>query len=210
MHVTGVLHVHHGQEEMNNETVTFEDVRGYMLAAIVHQARQPVFVLQNDLFAVKHLVERIGDTPDSQLLRDYVSEMRTTLGRLSASLSQIADFSSSSASDNKEISVKLFLEETFQIARFCVNRYNVQLSTDVSMSVTEHVTFDAMKVRITVIQWVLRVCDEMVASSPHDPKIVLTADSLEGEVVISWIGPSFQRRFSLPGVASDVAFAAFD
>ena len=191
---------------MDNQTLTFEDVRGYILAAIVHQARQPVFILQNDLFAVKHLVGRIGDTPDSQLLRDCVSEMRTTLDRLSASLSQIAEFASPSASDTKEISVKVFLEETFQIARFCVSSYNVQLSTDISKSVTGPVTFDAMKVRITVIQWILRACEEMVAKFPHDPKGNLTADSVEGEVVISWIGPSFERRFSLPGDFSDATF----
>lgn len=189
---------------MDEDAESPEEVRGCILAAIVHQARQPVFVLQNDLFAAKHLVDRIGDAPESRLLRECVSEMRTTLDRISTSLSQIAEFAFPPATGTREISAQYFLEETFQIARFCVSRHNVQLSTDGFKTVKGQVTFDAMKARITVIQWVLRTCCEMLAVSPHDPKASLTAESIEGDVVICWICSAFERRLSLSGLGSGV------
>ena len=189
---------------MNNDAATLEEVRSYILAAIVHQARQPVFVLQNDLFAARHLVERIGDTPDSLLLRECVSEMRTTLDRISASLSLIAEFVLPSASGTREITAKDFLEETFQIVRFCVSRNNVQLSTDASKVSKEPVTLDRMKARIAVVQWALRTCGEMLAGSPNETKASLTAESLENEVVIFWNCSSFERQLLLPGDSSGV------
>ena len=192
------------EQHQMKEPATLEEVRSYILAAIIHQARQPVFVLQNDLFAARHLVERIGDTPDSLLLRECVSEMRKTLDRISASLSLIAEFALPSASGTREITAKAFLEETFQIVRFCASRNNIQLSTDASKVTEAPMTFDRMKVRITLVQWVICACGEMLADSPYETKASLTAESLENEVVIFWNCSSFERQLLLPGDSSGV------
>lgn len=182
---------------MEIEAVMFEDVREDILAAIVHQTRQPLFVLQNDLFAVRHLVERAGDSSDARLLRNYVSEMRSTIDRLSDSLSQIAEFASSTPARFREISKKQLLEETFQIARFCVSRYGVQLTTEIVGSIAGPVTFDAMKFRITVMQWVLRACCETVSDSAQNPSISLRANTVENDLIIYWGSPSIDKSLHL-------------
>ncbi len=182
-----------------------------LLSASVHQARQPLFILQNTLFAASYLTQRMEASPDLKLIRQSLIDMRAAVDRLSSTISVIATIAKPENRKPAETVVSDFLKETFQIITFCLQRGKETIKCEIvpipSNSNLGSVLMDYANVQIALIQWILDTLPDAAFcdSSGHAEAITLSAFQNESDVTIQIRSDNHQKQIRLGHIISTVA-----
>ena len=181
-----------------------------LLSASVHQARQPLFILQNTLFAASYLTQRMEMSPDLKLVQQSLIDMRAAVARLSSTISVIAAIAKPESRKPVETVISDFLKETFQIITFCLQRGEEKINCEItpipSDSIPGSVLMDYANVQIALIQWIL----DNVSDAPFCEAIgqaeamTLSASAYEGDVTIQVRSLSRQQQIRLGQIISTV------
>lgn len=162
----------------SDEVRFLEQVR----AALIHQARQPLFVLQNYLSAATQLGKRMEETPDRDLLQKCLSEMRSAIEKISSSLAKVDDCNLRDDVVLVNTDLAEFVQETFQLANFVLRRRDVAVKWEIDPKINGWMPLDVVKTQFALIQWLVEACTTHDAKSPHGKTHVIEATPCEGDV----------------------------
>ena len=164
-----------------------------LLLACVHQARQPLYVIQTVLSAANFVAKRQEMSTDLKLIQQGMAEMRTAVDRLALTISVIAGIARPEA--RKPVPIQLFdlVREAFVISSFCLRNergmVNYDLPQTTSGSTPVMKLIDYPTVLIALIRWILGTasCSEFKGETDHPESLRLSAysDGMDVNIQIS-------------------------
>ena len=156
----------------------------HIRAALIHQARQPLFVLQNYLSAATQLGKRMEETPDRELLQKCFSEMRTAIEKISLSLTRVDAFDLSEDVVLVNTDLAEFIRETFQLANFVFRRIDIAVKWEIDPKIDGWMPLDLAKTQFALIQWLGLACQSPGCHSPHAHSYLVAAAPRDGDVIV--------------------------
>lgn len=126
-----------------------------ILAAIIHEARQPLVILHNYISVLGHLSGGFDSTQEGLLVQKCIAEMRLAVERLSSTMSKISVIWADGEPQLEAKMLPEFILETFRIARFCGQRRQMVFECVIGDGLPEVPVFDAEKLQHSVIKWLL-------------------------------------------------------
>ncbi|MEI8019212.1 MAG: hypothetical protein WCH39_13495 [Schlesneria sp.] len=163
--------------------------QSFLLAASVHQVRQPLYVIQNTLFAASFLADRQETSPDLKLIQEALSEMRAAGDRLSLTISVIAGIAKPEDRGPVETVLTDLTKEAFEMVSFGLrNEYesvNYEIPTMPS-GPTETVLLDYPKVLLALIRWILETASNPDFRGDQDQpeSLLLSSFSEKGDMTV--------------------------
>jgi hypothetical protein len=185
-----------------------DELRETLLAAAVHQARQPLFILQNTLFSSRQVTQRLESSPDVTLIQACLAQMQSAVDSLSKSLTHFAAFGSNSARAATEVELPRFVRDVFQIARFCVHQRRFQVNFEIAATLSGSMVLDPVNVQSALVQWVLDACSEATECADGSQILVLEAIPHEGDVILQLRTATHERRIRLSSFAGEIETSA--
>jgi hypothetical protein len=161
-----------------------ETLRESIRAALVHQARQPLFALQNYLSVTTQLAKRLDSTPDVQLMQNCFVEMRSSIQQLSHALTCLDDFGAKGTSNLNDTNLLTLIEVSFQIANSITRRLKMRVQWTIQPEIVGTLYMDASRVQLSLLQWILDNCEDVSQNSVGEKTVVITAEPIEGDVII--------------------------
>ncbi len=195
---------------MEIELRDFDDTRLQVLAALVHQSRQPLFVLQNYLSSMKHLSERLPDIPETPLLQICILEMRSAVDTLQRSLSQLAKLESQRQTGSGEANLSEFLEETIQIARFCAFRCNARIICTYESLPADLTVSDPSELQLELVQWILDVCRMEAPGEGTEFILTLSVSRTECGITMKSAGATTDREMVIVRTRAEGCISSLD
>ena len=156
----------------------------HIRAALIHQARQPLFVLQNYLSAATQLGKRMEETPDRELLQKCFSEMRTAIEKISLSLTRVDAFDLSEDVVLVNTDLAEFVRETFQLANFVFRRIDIAVKWEIDPKIDGWMPLDLAKTQFALIQWLGLACQSFGCHSPQANSYLVAAAPRDGDVIV--------------------------
>lgn len=156
----------------------------HIRSALIHQARQPLFVMQNYLSAALQLGKRMEETPDRELLQKCLTEMRSALEKTSSWLDRVDDCNLSEDLDLVNTELTELIRETFQLTNFIFRRMDVTAKWEIDPGIDGWMTLDVAKTQFALIQWLVRMCPSLDSQSPHGKSYLVTAAPHDGDLII--------------------------
>jgi signal transduction histidine kinase len=181
-----------------------------LLAASVHQARQPLYVLQNTLFAANFLVQRLEASPDAKLIQQALVEMRSSVDRLTSTISVIAGIAKPESRKLVETLPSDLVKEAFQMASFCLRNeqgmVNYELPPTASTPAPPKVLMDYPNVLIALIQWIFAAASnrEFQGETDHPESLTLSASTDDGNMTIHVRNSRHTQQIRLDQIISSV------
>lgn len=165
-----------------------------LLAATIHQARQPLFVMQNCLSAAKILVGRQLDSPDKELTLKTFSQISSAIEALASSLSTLAEQVSPAERSITEIDLAVFVEDTFGMACFVARKRNLNVRFEIDSSISGTRAFDATSVQIQLSNWLLKACVNSVTEKRDEQPLLISANAIPNADVAIRVRGGFSDR----------------
>lgn len=154
------------------------DLRNQLRAALIHQARQPLFALQNYLAATSHVADRMNADSDVQLIRKCLTQMQNSIEKLSATLSDIAEFDIEDESTLLPMNLVDFLNETFQISGFVARQQGLRIQWETHCQNNEMIQIPRRATQLALIRWILTTCGSDEFPAETDDPIKFTAEQI--------------------------------
>lgn len=188
----------------DTEVGDLDATRSLVLEALVHQSRQPLFVLQNYLFAVGQLAARNEGQQDGQQIQMCVTEMRSAIDGLRQCLARIAEMGAVGDVNLPPKSLAGFLEEVFQIVRFCARRHDVQVQWEIRAIPPEVLVKDPALLQLKLVQWILEACPDKTGVSADEEESVLnlTASHFSSGIVITLRRAALELEFEISSLVT--------
>lgn len=174
---------------MQKPKETESELKSSLLTASVHQARQPLYVLQNTLFAASYLAERQETSADLKLIQEALTEMRAAVDRLTSTISVIAGIAKPETRKPVETVLSELVKEAFEMVSFGLrNEYesvNYEIPTMPS-GPTETVLLDYPKVLLALIRWILETASNPDFRGDQDQpeSLLLSSFSEKGDMTV--------------------------
>ena len=187
---------------MKDHGVSQTEHQALFLSA-VHQARQPLLVLEYALFAASHLVQRQESSPDLKLIQQSLTEMGAAVDSLTSIISVIAGIAKPGIRKPVETVVSELVKEAFEMASFCLRRdqetVNYELDHTISGPTSAKVLIDYPTSLLALIRWILDTTSqrEFHGDTSHPESLTLSAFSDEGEVTIQIRNPRHHQQVRL-------------
>ena len=185
-----------------------------LILSAVHQARQPLLVLEYALFAATTLTQRLDTSPDVKLIQQSLSDMGAAVDSLALMISVIAGITRPASRKPTETVVSELVKEAFEMASFCLRRHQGAVNYELSQSITEPSSGMAMvdypNALIALIRWILGAasCDEFqVGTGPSEP-LMLTASRDERNLIIQVGNSRYQQQARLDQIVPEMANAS--
>ena len=194
--------------QKHNEVDTEQQSR--LLTASVHQARQPLYVLQNTLFAAIFLAQRQETSPDLKLIQQSLIEMRNAVDRLTSTMAVIAGIAKPETRKPVETRLPDLIKEAFQMASFCLRNeqgaVNYELDETPSGLISDKVLMDYPNVLIALIHWILDTASHRVfqGDTGHPGSLMLSAFCDDGVATIQIKNSRHQQQVRLGQIISSV------
>ncbi|MEI8019214.1 MAG: hypothetical protein WCH39_13505 [Schlesneria sp.] len=192
-----------------DQGVSHPEVQTLFLSA-VHQARQPLLVIEYALFAASHLVQRHQSSPDVTQIQRSLTEMGAVVDSLTSIISVIAGIAKPGAQKPVEAVVSGLVKEAFEMASFCLRRDQEAVNYDLDQTLSglnpAKMVIDYPTALLALIRWILETASrsEFHSDSSHSESLTLFAFSSEGDgdVTIQIRNPRHQQRVLLRQVIS--------
>ena len=194
--------------QKHNEVDTEQQSR--LLTAAVHQARQPLYVLQNTLFAASFLAQRQETSPDLKLIQQSLIEMRNAVDRLTSTMAVIAGIAKPETRKPVETRLPDLIKEAFQMASFCLRNeqgaVNYELDETPSGLISDKVLMDYPNVLIALIHWILDTAShrEFQGDTGSPESLMLSAFSDDGDATIQIRNSRHHQQVRLGQIMSTV------
>ena len=181
-----------------------------LLTASVHQARQPLYVLQNTLFAASYLADRQQTSPDLKLIQQALNEMRAAVGRLTTTISVIAGIAKPENRKPVETLLSDLVKEAFEMASFCLRDEKGSVNYELPQSPSElpapKVLVDYPNVLIALIRWILDAAShsEFQGETEHPESLTLSASTDDGNIIIHMRNSRHHQQVALRQIIETV------
>ncbi len=181
-----------------------------LLSASVHQARQPLYVLQNTLFAASYLAQRQETSPDLKLIQEALTEMRAAVDRLTSTISIIGGIAKPETRKPVETVLSDLVKEAFQMASFCLRNENGMVNYELPPTPSEATAGKALldypNVLIALIRWILDTASnpEFQGSPDHPESLMLSAISNEEDLTIQIKNSQHHQQVRLREIIASV------
>ena len=192
---------------MKDHGVSHPELQSLFLSA-VHQARQPLLVLEYELFAASHLVQCQESPPDVELIQQSLTGMGAAVDSLTSLISVIGEIAKPGSRKPVEAVVSGLVKEAFEMASFCLRRdqgtVNYELDKTVSGPTSAKVLIDYPTALLALIRWILDTASqtEFQGDTGHPESLTLSAFSDEGDVIIQIRSPRHHQQVRLVQVIS--------
>lgn len=186
------------------------DLRDQLRAALIHQARQPLFALQNYLAATVHVADRLPVTPDIELMRKCLAQMQTSIEKLSGTITKIAEFNTEDKNACAEISLLDFLHETFQISCFVARQFGLRIQWDIAPGTTGTVEIHPRNTQLALIQWILATCSSDLFRNTSETPVRIVAEPASDSIRFRAIKDAAQAEISLQELNTQWHFGTKD
>ncbi len=179
-----------------------------LFLSAVHQARQPLLVLEYALFAANQLAQRLETSPDLKLIQQSLTEMGAAVNSLTSMISVIAEIAKPETRKPVETELSELVKESFEMASFSLRRNQGAVNYELGQSLSElapgTVLIDYPKALIALIRWILDTAskDEFRGDTGHSESLTLSAFSEEGKMIIQIRTAQHQQRVRLDAIIS--------
>ncbi len=179
-----------------------------LFLSAVHQARQPLLVLEYALFAANQLAQRLETSPVLKLIQQSLTEMGAAVNSLTSMISVIAEIAKPETRKPVETELSELVKESFEMASFSLRRNQGAVNYELGQSLSElapgTVLIDYPKALIALIRWILDTAskDEFRGDTGHSESLTLSAFSEEGKMIIQIRTAQHQQRVRLDAIIS--------
>ena len=194
---------------MKDNSVPHPDHQGLFLSA-VHQARQPLLVLEYALFAASHLAQQLETSPDVKLIQESLTQMGTAINSLTSTISVIAELAKPEARKPVEIERSQLVKEAFEMASFSLRRNQTTVNYHVDHSLSGPnpgaVLIDYPKTLVALIQGILDTASkgEFRGHTGHPESLTFSALTDETHTIIQIRSDHHQQQIRLEEIISAV------
>ena len=150
-------------------------------------------MLQNCLSAATQVSKRFAETSDLELMQKCFTEMRSSIDKVSASLTKLADHESHSDPSLSEPLLNGFIHEAFQLASFVLRRLGFQVQFEIRPNIIGSVSMDVMQTQLALIAWMRDACDAVEFREEPDRRVVFIAEPCEADIAV-WARKGARER----------------
>lgn len=162
---------------------TFEsELKTLFHAAVLHQARQPLFVLQNYLSAAQFLTKGLESSSAVVRLEKCHQQMQSAIERLGPTLENVATCADHTFEKPVSRPLARFVKEAFQIANFVFDRLKVPIVWMIDDAIEGQKMIPVVIAQFSLVQWIQNKVNSHNDDSYHEDHYIVAASAISGDV----------------------------